>query len=591
MRRLEALKTMKTIRLSTTAIHFHIADGFAASDQTVQQEKCTMRFNCNKKSRFAATVATIFFLTIHFSLSFLVERPHRVQHRQLPTSRLFAIITENVNMTVTLFPENTDTIKAHTKRIPFDQRTKGSRTARRMNSRFRFLYRHGTLDYHKTTAMEYLLQYYSKDQILQMNASFPPLLELNVSRHIHPKIRFLKETLNLNLNESESNTALMNNVPPHYFGARLEKIMAPRHAFLVHVGLPHGRALFENDSSKWHEFLSASRKTKLFCTLCNQWRREQQKQQPERKETPLITAKQIEAFDFLFGRGILAASRNELVQWNNTWPLEHINVTSAELIRLLIDHGANPLERDIRGTTILHWAAGTGNLEAVQELLGHFPNGLLETTERDGATPLHWAAAGANSKEFGTGGHVHVCHYLLSECTRQRRHYQGQDEGSAPPTAKDLVNKLTKDGNSPLMWAVWSASLDTVKLMIRHRAKWDLANQNGCTVAHWAASGGSLEVCQYLYEVVGVDFWEPNHGGNTPLTHSVAFGRVEIARWLREIASTRNQKEDDLIAAQLAEDFVRWDSEHSESDRQRRKKVLELFQDEYWDFDGDDSED
>jgi ankyrin repeat protein len=58
-----------------------------------------------------------------------------------------------------------------------------------------------------------------------------------------------------------------------------------------------------------------------------------------------------------------------------------------------------------------------GNLEAVQELLGHFPqDGLLAKTDRDGATPLHWAAAGANSKEFGTGGHVHVCH-----CTQKQR--------------------------------------------------------------------------------------------------------------------------------------------------------------------------
>jgi ankyrin repeat protein len=536
------------------------------------------------------------------------------------------------------------------------------RTARRMNHRFRYLYRennnnndhndesityqhyYNNNSHNNMTAMEYLLRYYTKEKIVEMNQSFPPLLDLNVSRHIHPKFRFLKETL-LILGDGNKNTSnkavskiLYDDIPPHYFGARLEKIIAPRHAFLVYMGLPHGRELFGTNSgsssssnsksskgyssSKWHQFLVASRKTKHFCALCNQWREEQTRREQQQHTqhiinsesnnypspqttkpttTITITAKHIEAFDCLFGRGILAASRNDLVQWNNTWPLDYINLTSAQILHLLISHGANPLERDIRGTTLLHWAAGTGNLEAVQELLQHFPpaGGLMVRTDRDGATPLHWAAAGATSKEFGTGGHVHVCQYLLSECTRQRRqhqhlHFHHSQQSEAPLlldvqylTAKDLANALTQDGNSPLMWAAWSGSLDTVKLLIRHCAEWDRANRNGCTVAHWAASGGSLDVCQYLYTVVGVNFWQPNYGGNTPLTHAVAFGRVDIVHWLRDLAATRhpNGPQDDLVAAQLAADFVRWNTDLSDNAKLRRQQVLELFQNDYWDVD------
>jgi ankyrin repeat protein len=349
------------------------------------------------------------------------------------------------------------------------------------------------------------------------------------------------------------------------------------------------------------------RKTKLFCALCNQWRKEQLDSQDNSQrgdrngylgatKTGLITAKQIEAFDFMFSRGIMAAARNDLVQWNNTWPLDHINITSAEMLRLMIQHGANPLERDVRGTTLLHWAAGTGNLEAVQELLPHFPNGLLQTTERDGATPLHWAAAGANAHEFGTGGHVDVCQFLLLECERQRRQQCGAGDDDNDGTssnafetvcsktsvsAKELVNQLTKDGNSPLMWAAWSGSLNTVKLMVRHRAIWEVSNRNGCTVAHWAASGGNLQVCKYLFDVVGVDFFVPNHAGNTPLTHAVAFGRVDVVQWLRECSSALNDNNDDLIAKQLAEDFVNWAdyTDVSSETSERRKQVLQLFDD------------
>eukprot|EP00539_Tryblionella_compressa_P004060 CAMPEP_0178750382 /NCGR_PEP_ID=MMETSP0744-20121128/9947_1 /TAXON_ID=913974 /ORGANISM="Nitzschia punctata, Strain CCMP561" /LENGTH=385 /DNA_ID=CAMNT_0020403925 /DNA_START=596 /DNA_END=1749 /DNA_ORIENTATION=- len=358
-------------------------------------------------------------------------------------------------------------------------------------------------------------------------------------------------------------------IPPQYFGARLEKTIAPRHAFLVYMGLPHGRELLEDTASallaissgdgrptrtKWHEFLFSCRNTR------EQLQKEQQ-QDRLIDSTSSITAKQIESFDFIFSRGVLAAARDELVQWNNTWPLDHINITSAEILRLLIQHGANPLERDVRGSSLLHWAAGTGNLKAVKELLSYFPKGLLETTERDGATPLHWAAAGANSKEFGTGGHVDVCQFILLECDLQRRQQIRNNHTGGTNTiftAKDLVNQRTKDGNSPLMWAAWSGSLDTVKLMIRHRAQWDLANRNGCTVAHWAASGGNLEVCKYLFDVVGVDFFVPNDGGNTPLTHAVAFGRVDVIQWLRELAAEMDDQDDDVIAAQLAADFVGW---------------------------------
>lgn len=375
---------------------------------------------------------------------------------------------------------------------PHDQRAKGPRLARRLNHGFRYLYRHDSSRFINMTSLEYLSQYYTKKEIQRMNQTFPPLLELNVSRHLHPKVRFLQETMGV----TDISTL---SLPPHYFGARLERIIAPRHAFLVYRQLSHGRTLLE-DPKKWQDFLLACRTTKRFCALCNQWR--------EDKSTPMITPKQIEAFDTIFGRGVLAAARDELCQWNNTWPLDHVNVTSTKILALLIQHGANPLERDNRGVSLLHWAAGTGNLDAVKELLPHFPEGVLELTERDGATPLHWAAAGANSKEFGTGGHTEICRYLLSQC----------EKASSKVTTKSYVNQVTYDGNSALMWASWAGTLDTVKLMVRNRANSKVKNRNGCTVAHWAASGGNLEVCEYLRNVMDVDFYQPNDGGNTPLT-------------------------------------------------------------------------
>eukprot|EP00957_Ditylum_brightwellii_P050731 3846761-Ditylum_brightwellii.AAC.1 len=150
--------------------------------------------------------------------------------------------------------------------------------------------------------------------------------------------------------------------------------------------------------------------------------------------------------------------------------------------------------------------------------------------KRDGATTLHWAAAGAKSKEFGCGGHIEICRYLLDSIKDSK-------------SRKDLANAQTKDGNSVLMWAAWSGTLDVVKLLVRCRADaTNVQNRNGCTVAHWASSGG-----------------------NTPLSHAVAYGRVDVVRWLKEELKV---EDDDGRAGDLASDFLGWEGNMD----QRRKK-------------------
>jgi ankyrin repeat protein len=161
-----------------------------------------------------------------------------------------------------------------------------------------------------------------------------------------------------------------------------------------------------------------------------------------------------------------------------------------------------------------------------------------------------------------------VCNYLLRLC---KQYEQLMSE-------RKLINSQTKDGNTVLMWAAWSQSLDVVKLLVRSRADTSTCNRNGCSVAHWAASGGSLAVCKYLKEIANVDFSAENFAGNTPLSHAVAYGRVDVVRWLREELKV---EDNDGSAQNLAMDFVNWvDSGFGlgeEKDSERRK-VFDLFQ-------------
>lgn len=136
---------------------------------------------------------------------------------------------------------------------------------------------------------------------------------------------------------------------------------------------------------------------------------------------------------------------------------------------------------------------------------------------RDGATPLHWAAAGVGVRDFGTGGHPDLCRHVLASA------------------ARSAANAVTKDGNTVLMWAAWAAtSDDVVNLLLReHGADVAVANRHGCTVAHWAASGGNVAVCRRLRREHGARFvGATNHAGNTPLSHALDHGRRDVVEWL-----------------------------------------------------------
>jgi ankyrin repeat protein len=337
----------------------------------------------------------------------------------------------------------------------------------------------------------------------------------------------------------------------------------------MHLGLPHGPVLLENNAKLFQEFLLACRKSKMFAALCNEWRHKFGTQYADLEyvgisnecnyeDNHIVTSIEVDAFDSLFQRGILAAARDDMDPKNQYSKV--VSISCGQMIYLLTKHGSNPLERDVRDISLLHWSAGSGRLDALTELIRSLQGGIKEAVklkaDRDGATILHWAAAGANAKNFGCGGHFHVCKYLMENC--------GSD------LEKEIVSSQTKDGNSVLMWAAWSGSFDIVKLMVRHRAAIDVCNRNGCTVAHWAASGGSLQVCRYLHDI-GVDFTQPNFAGNTPLSHSVAYGRVDVIHWLKnelKVEDTGSQ------AMDLALDFFNWDSIDEEDDRKNIIDVL-----------------
>jgi hypothetical protein len=62
-------------------------------------------------------------------------------------------------------------------------------------------------------------------------------------------------------------------------------------------------------------------------------------------------------------------NKNNNADNDDPWLLTTANVTSRQLIRYPIQHGANQYWEDVRGASLFHWAVGCVNLDAFKELL------------------------------------------------------------------------------------------------------------------------------------------------------------------------------------------------------------------------------
>ena len=152
-----------------------------------------------------------------------------------------------------------------------------------------------------------------------------------------------------------------------------------------------------------------------FAHLCNQWQSKNVANRPANGLAKIHTAETILSMDNAFSDGLVIFSRNEV-----TSDIQTLGCTPAEMVSILLDHGANYAEHDDWGSTALHWAAGTGNLNGVKTLVKKLEQDEKDMdgdvrdvlwsicascfSTKDLATPFHWAAAGVNHTHFGCGG-------------------------------------------------------------------------------------------------------------------------------------------------------------------------------------------
>jgi ankyrin repeat protein len=175
---------------------------------------------------------------------------------------------------------------------------------------------------------------------------------------------------------------------------------------------------------------------------------------------------------------------------------------SAEMVRLLLDYGADPNSDDGEELLPLHWYAIRDDLAAMREILEH---GAEVNPILQGDKPLHTAA------------------WRSLDAVKLLVQY------GADVTARDPSQ------NTPLYFAAMAGKLDVVEFLV---ALWPEAmDERGHlrnTPLHAAAGAGKTDVVKYFLELWPEGIRETNVCRATPLHCAVETGATDVARLLLE---------------------------------------------------------
>ena len=188
-----------------------------------------------------------------------------------------------------------------------------------------------------------------------------------------------------------------------------------------------------------------------------------------------------------------------------------------EVMRLLIDAGADCNATTVDGTTALHLAAEEGHVEVVELLIQTGAEKNAATWS--GKAALHFAAE---------DGHLEVVRLLL-------------DAGAEKDAA-------AADGHTVLQAAVMYGHLEVVRLLLEAGADSNLATFDGHRPLHLAALNGRFEVVQELLQY-GAEINAATVLGATALHCAVQIGNLKIVRLLLGLGAEQNARKEDGTTA------------------------------------------
>lgn len=194
------------------------------------------------------------------------------------------------------------------------------------------------------------------------------------------------------------------------------------------------------------------------------------------------------------------------LELKNEHGLNPLNLASylgkAEIVKLLLDAGADINAGDFENSQPLHNAAVSGNVDTLRVLLEH--KGNIDARDDYQMTPLHFAL---NFRK------PEAARFLVE---------QGAD-----------VNARNHHGGTPLIYASFSNDIELIGLLIKKGADPDQIGMNDGSALHIAAAQGQLEIAR-LYLENDANPNVKNSEGDTPLFWCGRERSLPVARLLIE---------------------------------------------------------
>jgi len=207
------------------------------------------------------------------------------------------------------------------------------------------------------------------------------------------------------------------------------------------------------------------------------------------------------------------------------------SVANLEMVKLLLDMGANINAGDNESSNVLHCAAIANSVPIVDFLLDKGMN--INVQDANGLTPLHFAAARGNED---------VVRHLLAKGADAEIFTRNEDcplfaavSRNKPRIVEILlaggadVNVQEPEGATVLYGALGRGNLDMVKLLLQRGADPNIGYGNGMRPLHFAAFTGNIEALKLLLDSGAKVDPKEMETGSTPLMSAVGRGLYEVA--------------------------------------------------------------
>lgn len=282
---------------------------------------------------------------------------------------------------------------------------------------------------------------------------------------------------------------------------------------------------------------------------------------------------------FLKRGGVDVNKRDE----SGNTPLIYVCMKNArDLVKLLLDNGADAGLGNNQDRMPLHFAAETGNSEIISLLTAAGAD--VNCTDRNGVTPLMVMARHGRTDaalkfirnpdiditlkdndncmaiDYATSSGLRELVKALSQAGEHTDAYgnttlhhacwneQGEVVKVLLEKDKDSVNKVNDDGETPLILAVKRSNLVITQLLIDAGAEPEHADLNGVMPLHIAAGNGDLFVAKALIGAgAGID--TKTAEGATPLILAAQSGRNDFTAMLTEAGADVNAVDNEQHSA------------------------------------------